>query len=512
MIRLVTITLPDGRAIRAASEACEVAVRSLPAQGPLQYAGILVGDVDLVEEADPFSLDGVAALTQATIEITTDLDLAAMAGDWHQLTAARGEVAILEAGDDWEDRRVLLADAPVQQLEIGRVGEPTRLVLESAPDASGGLVGDPDRDLATDYGANNDTGGNPFSDLDGYRPLVVIGRCYGVPAFKVDSGGGFNQLCLAGHPFADVGGVTVYEEGVSAGTFNPSNTTAPLSGEDVCEVSAAAAFLATDGAYTYDASRGGIAAYDDASQPALNADGVVSKLLALSGVRVDWAGSLEALRLIAGYDVGVWLDEPADALEVLRSRLLPILPIYEVQGPAGLRLVSGRVAGRRPEFSAVVGQELVGALGGITFSDLDEVYNDFSIRYAYDSFRGDYQTTAHLGADESALCYFSQQLRQRAGQPGVRSMVIESDCVWNGRTAWRILRDFALRYALPRRQVSYLADGTFARRLHAGMVGLLTDSERGITSVPCVVRRLQLAEPAVVDLVLDDRTPVEDPT
>lgn len=503
---LCTLRMPDGSTIRVSSEPVSVPVRALSGDGPYQYDPLLVGLDEFVEELDLFSLDGVGQLTQARVDIATTRDLAAAQGDWLHVTAATVEIALLWPGESWEDRLVVLAGGTIQGIEWGVVGEATTISVETTPPSSSASVGDDTRDVGVDFPAPLlDNGGvDEMSDLAGVRYQRVYGAAESVPAYKIGDIGGNNRIILAGHDFARTGAtyqITAYEDGVSVGAFTVANTT--VGGQPYAYIESAAQFLAADGAITYDATYGGIAAADDATAAALNADGVLRRLLVDSGLGVDWARMAPALVLLRGWRIGLYLDQEATAIEVIRGRLLPYLPLVEVSGGDGLWYAYADPLVGAIEAELIVGQHLLGRVGRMTLSDMEAIRNSFTIKYGYDSFTGEYTASASLGADTDTLCYLSQQLY------GVREDdVLECDVTWDAATALRILRARASRLALPRRIVTYEAAPDLYW-LATGAVVALTDAAYGISGhrarVTAVSRSMA---PFQVRLDLVDRTPV----
>lgn len=505
MITLVTITLRDGRSYRAATQPVSMPTRLGVPVTEYAFNGVMVGEVDFSEELDPFTLDAVAGLQQATVEIRTTDDLHKLASDWLHLTAATVEIAIItDQTAYYEDRRVLLGAGRLQGLEIGGIGEVSRFTAESLETAPGAAVGDDARDLGNEWPDTlQDVTAADMTSVVGSKHVWVIGRCYGVPAYKVGAVSGNNRLILCGHELADTGSVTIYEDGVSAGARTPANTS-NAQGYYAYD-DHATDYAAADGAYTWDASRGGVAKATDATTAVLGAAEVLRWLLSQSGIQIDWARQEETLQRLGGWEVGLWVDQEVPALELIRDRLVPILPIVEVSGSgAGLWFALSDPHMREPELCLQAGQQLLGRDGGMSFSDLDAVRNRYTLNYAYDAITRTYAASISLNPDNDALCYLSDQLYGEQAEDA-----LSTACCWDEATAYRILRSRAARLALPRRILAYYVAEDLLPSLRAGQVVTIEDGDRNLPETRAVIVEIQ-HRPGVgwIRLALIDRTAV----
>lgn len=498
---LLTLTLPDGRALRLASRPMRVPTRS---GAVLSFDPFLAGVSEFDEEVDVFSLDGVGALTQAQVEIVTPgTALGALQGDWHHVTAATAELALLWAGQVWDDRLVALAGG-IAGAEFGLADQVSTLSLETTPPATSETIGDDARDVGADWPTPVDTAGDAMSDLEGRKYVHVYGATKSIPAYKVgEVSSGTNRLILCGHHLPRTGAsytVTVYEDGESPTPYIVTNGT--INGKEYAYVEDAAAFLSTNGAYTWDATHGGIAAADGADRPALGAEGVIRRLLVDSGLAVDWRATEPALARLRDWRLALYTDQEATAIEVLRDRVLRHLPLVEMNSGEGLWLAYCDPHTAVPEAHLTLGQQLVGRVGRMGVSDLEAIRNAFTVNYAPEATSGDLVETVTLDASTSALCALSQQLY------GVRADApVDCDATDDATTALRIAGARASRLAMPRRVLQYeLAADVYW--LRAGAVVTITDDGYGLTRQRAVctrVSRTMLPFRAQFDLV--DRTP-----
>jgi hypothetical protein len=506
---LLTLTLPDGRAIRMASRPVEVRTTALGSDGPYQFDPFLTGVSEFVEELDPFSLDGVGSLTQARVEIATPgVQLGSLQGDWHAVTAATVELALLWEGQAYEDRFRAL-EGTLQALEFGIEGQASGFTVEATPPSTSETVGNDTRDVGVDWPPAVDTGGvDSTTDLSGRKYQWVAGDPESVVAYKVGNQGGNNRLILAGHHLARTGAsyqITVYEDGVAIlGGFTVTNGTT-AAGEPYAYTEDSGAgryFLASAGAFTWSASHGGIAAADGADRPALQAEGVARRLLRDSGLRIDWRRSEPCLAKLRDWRIGFYTDVEVTAISLLRERVLAHLPVVEMNSGEGLWLAYCDPHQAAIEFDVTLGQELVGRVGRMSVSDLEAIRNTFVLGYAHEAFADELLSTARIDEANSSLCLLSQQLYGiRAEDP------IDNDNVWDEATALRILGAKASRLALPRRVLTYIA-APDAYWLRAGMVGFLTDAGYGVASHRAVITSVNRSMfPFEVTFKLIDRTP-----
>lgn len=499
---LCTITLPDGRRLRFADQPITVATRTSE-DGPYQYLPLLSGVSDFDEEVDPFGLDASSVLTQARVSIATTDDLAAMQGDWYAVTAATAEVALIWSGQLWHERITILAGARTQSVAFGVVGEVTTFSLEAGPAPTSADVGDDSRDIGADFPAPLlDTALGTMTDLAGSAYPIVIGTPSSVPAFKMGAVAGMNRLILCGHHLPDLSSVTVYVDGVSVGGFTPANATA-TSG-DYAYVSSAVQFTAATGAYTWNAAHGGIAAADDANKPALGADGVLRYLLVASGLTIDWRRMLPTLAFLREWPFGIVADKQASAVSIIRDRLLDVLPLIEINGADGLWFLYAEPHRAPVEAQLFAGVQLVGRVGAMETTDIEQVRNSFSISFDFEAFSGDYLSTVTLDATNSALCYLSKQLYCVSAED-----VIETAAFSDATSAMMSLRARASRAALPRRKLVYdLSPDSYW--LAAGMVVEITDAAFGIASHRAAITKMSRSGfPFRATFELLDRTPAE---
>lgn len=526
-IALLTLEFPSGQRLRLASAALSIDTRAF-GDGPYQYQPLLTSVEAFTEEIDVFDLDGVGALTQATVGFVTSDDMAGLHAAWGHLTAATVEIATIWRGQKWHERAVLLGGGLVQSLELGLAGEPSSFVVEVIAPSSSASVGDDTRDIGAEFpGPYTTVGAADVPELTGRMGIWVFGTPASVPAYKLGDASALtpagvatsNRVILCNHLLpSPAANVYVSHDGVQFATpQTPVNV--PAAGSTgayaYVDLSTIAVPPAPDttGAVTWTAATsGGIARADDQRRAAVNAGQVLRKLLTMSGLRIDWHRCRRCLDLLSSWPIGFWLDAESLAIDVIRDYLVPYLPIIEMQSADGLYFAYADPHVQQVDGELVLGQTLLGRLGGVAFSDLGAIRNSFTINYRRDEFLDAYTESLTVDANTNALCALSQQLLRNdaRGDTGLRADTpIDAPVFWDSSTARRCLNSIAGRKAIPRRVLSYVVSPD-AYWVDAGSIYRLTDPEIGVYGVRGFVSALNRSlTPFEVTIELLDRTPVD---
>lgn len=499
-VALVTIYTAGG-VLRASS--VPVAVEDADTGETYHYPGGLLDAVDVEGSLDLLRMEGGHSLRQARLGLVLPEgeDAAALDGGWWALAAARVEVALWWEGMRWQDRDVLIRGPVSGALTLGIEGQPSRFTVEAWEPASAWAVS-PDRDI----GADGFPASLGFGTLTGYSWPTIIGRVYGIPAIKggIDSGSTYWAL-LCGHHFAPsvtVADFEVYgaDTAIAPTALSVDNGSAPSG--DYGALQATSDFLADDPKLFVDCAGGGVANPRRADKAATGADGVLEYLLHTSGVPVDWHRMAETLALLRGWEIGLYLDDPASCLDVIRQAVAEFLPIVEMQGPDGLwyAYVEPWTAPIRAHLTH--GQELTGRVGALTTTDPSECRNSFVLQYAFDHYIDDFRSRVALDASNYELCRYSQQLF------GVRAeAAIKCPITWDATTARRMVQHMAARRALPRRRLTYTADPSLYW-LEEGMWIELTDPLYGLSRARAYLRSVtRAARPIALDVEVFDCPP-----
>lgn len=497
IIQLCTLYLQN-RIIRVATK--PISVLDADAETTWWYDAGLLKTGDMIEELDAYGLSWVATLQQASIELLLPDDIAAAAFDdlWNFLSSAQAEISFIQEGEDWAERRVVVARTIVGMPKMGLANAVLSFGLEVLPIADGLPVGNFSRDMGEEHPSSTTL----WTPLDGIQYPYVIGRVYRAPAYKIGLyGGTLPVLLLLGHRVAaNVGLPSLYEDGatyVPLGTLTLNQTT-DASGDILLIETDFLEFNNLNGSFTVDYANGAMPAIGAPQRAIRNAAEVIEYLLAISGERIDWKITRPALDFLGDWDLGLLVDEAAPAIKLLKDRLLPWLPVALSVCSEGLALVRCAPWLEPISFHLVDGQNCL-LDQQIEYTDHSLIKNSFNMRFFYDGVLGDYTGLVSLSG-EHPVCRLSQQLY------GVRSdEQLSCDVCWDERTGRRILDARAMRMALARRRMSGVLDMNLYR-LQVGQVGKIESDRLGIAARRCYIRSLRPATaglPFEIDLLPD---------
>jgi len=491
---LVTLYTP-GQIIRAATRPIDIP--DPDGDGPYLYDARLTSIDDFDREVDVFAIErGMITSARVGMVFPESLEPLSMEAAYYHLAASRCEVALIWEGQSWGQRDVIMGRGTISGLSMGVASQPVSFVVEALPPATGAPIGDAERDM-------KGTGLFPvigtFGKLQGRQFPTIIGRCYRLPGFKIGPVFMLSNygLLLAGHHMpATLPTVYEGEEAptayVSVGTMTMTNTS-DYAGDPIAVIDGDVAagvydFAAspTQGAFTFDAEYGGVQAADGSNVPALGATGVISYILATSCEQVDFDKMRKTYALLGGIEIGVYVDKATDALKILRDRILSVLPLIEEQGEHGMWLRYVDIATMPVEVELIEGVNLVGRTGGMEqVSDPDELYNSFTVNYAYDHAIGRFGSSLTINGDNHPLCALSRQLYGERVAPAMNV-----DITWSAATASFIANSRANRLALPRYVTTWIADPSMYW-LREGAIVSVTSETFGWTARKAVVRRVR---------------------
>lgn len=499
---IVTISAPGG-VIRLSDAYQPLGVEDTDTETTYQYIPGIYSSLSYDEDVDLFRLTARSTIRNARIIFSAPGINAAEYDDAHfGLSAATVEIALLWDTETWGERTILIDGGQVTALELGIGESPSIISVEAGGPATSASIVDAGRSVGDDFPTLG------YSSLAGVRWPVVVGKVYGVPGYKLGVYPTTNRaLGLAGHalaPDVQVSDILIYEDGVSASMTGVTLSNTTDSGGDVAILlhSAGGVFDSGTGAYTVDFTAGGIANFRRPARAAVTAADVLETLLGLSGERIDWNALEECLYFLRDWTVGVYCNDVRDGLSVIRERLVPVLPIIEDSSARGVFFRYADPTVLPVTRSLTYGQELVGRISGLGYTDLGEIRNRFTVEYAYDSYLGRYLSSLVIDETNNELCRYSQQLY------GVREAdPIKVDCTWSDETARRIGMQAATRKALPRRVMRYLVEPSLYW-LRAGTVVAWSDSDAGLTNQRAIIRSAApMADPLTFTLEAIDRAP-----
>lgn len=181
-------------------------------------------------------------------------------------------------------------------------------------------------------------------------------------------------------------------------------------------------------------------------------------------------------------------NEEISPIEFIQNEIIPLLPISVVHGNEGIKPVYNLKADGagffvRTAITASSDFQLTGSVA--TQTDINSIYNDITLKYAYDVRVEQYQASMRLtgsidAAASTASVYSSQAARLSALKYGVRPRKIESTLIHEPDTAARVLRDAIALQSIPQKRVQYACSPRFGY-LEVGDIIELTDSTIGLS-------------------------------
>lgn len=481
-------------------------------------------DVDIVDDsgATHSYAGGLALSWSETSELMTNgpsetIDIGAVVFPvdpslWHaqgrDLIDAPGVLSLWAPGRTLEDRHVLMAGT-VEASEYGEDGEPVSLTMRPPSTDDGALIPPPEAAVSTDtWSAPSTTDvGRPYPIVVGKPGLgggVVTARG-GSPAYCVSTAGNGKWLISYGRVAASTVTLVDIANGTSASL--PVTVEKDTLGNVVSTVAGSGAGVtATDSQYAVDwsASDGGIIPPFQTTA-AIGAGDVCLWLLSESTADYDEGAWRAVRRSLNRYKLSFYI-ESTSPLEVLRSEVLPLLPVSEISGPSGITPILWRWDATALDAEAVLEEGRNVHRASSVQLDRDGLVNEVTINYAPRSddnqpYRSRTITGRNVGAStpnvfEHPACRAS---RNRYGQ---RSETFDTPNVYDTATADRTLLDIAAARALPRKRISYDGDADLGY-LKRGSVVLLTDARLNLAErIALVVGRALSGSTVTLSLVL----------
>lgn len=423
-----------------------------------------------------------------TVDLAWD-GVARLVAMGHRPASAAASMGWLEEDAAWEDRRVLLSGSV--SAEYGGDGELVTVRISARPWTDAGLL------LADSQSASEATWASVPASTDGRGYPLPIGRpgeyqaadgsasyCSATPCLPVAT-----DTLLVACARVTSSTVTVYSELDDDQESFSIDYSLDDQGQTVATVDLSAAT-----SIIYDAGGRYWARWPDgglclATGEILEQAGdVIAWALRQSSLKVD-AAALEAIRSpLAGFILGGFLDSPVSPWEWLTQEILPLLPVFLLQGPRGIRPVLWRAPSAPLAIDLLsVDRGEVARDGRIT--ETGDPLNDLTIRYAWRARTGDYLRSrriagsgGHLSTDEVTTSY--RAFGRRVAPP------LQTEWVYRTDTADRIL---LARMAMlqPRKKLAVV--GSIFRLKHIRPLDcvLITDSDLYMTERPALVRRVE---------------------
>lgn len=447
--------------------------------------GLTVGDVS--EEA---AASGVSSARSLPLTMALPEDVSGLVELGHDITAGAVELSVVEDGEAWEDREVLLLgtlDAP----EYGGEGEPlTASLVETSYDDRGLVVPSSAAVRAGVSWSAPDEGveGEVYPTVmgqPGWYPDASQPRRSGSPGLLVQTTGSTRYLLVADGDCAAVGD-TVH---VFDSTDELSDDLEVLVTRDDLGRTVSVVDLATSGTLTATAGHEYWVSWDQAgggwnrgrSGALTGAGDVLLEMLTRSTVEWDRPAT-EALRArLNAWSVSACIAEAVAPLDWITRELLPLLPVTLVPGPRGLSPVfwdyEATSAAAMDEIT--VGSDGLSRPGPMRVEGTEEVLTELTLRWALRARTDEYMRVSTWTGDPSRAgeenVTSTATLRQAWARYGLRALELETALLTDAVSANLTLAWLAASRALPRRVLTLDCDRRYTS-WRPGRVVLVTDS------------------------------------
>jgi hypothetical protein len=190
---------------------------------------------------------------------------------------------------------------------------------------------------------------------------------------------------------------------------------------------------------------------------------------------------------------GAIADLEITGLQFLKAEILPYLPVSLVQGTKGIKPMLNLLVDRMPilpkEHITAGGTGFFRSSPITTISEPEDLINQITLRYAWNSYRGSYSGLLYfdskrpIPAAGAAWNQLKDQYSSLSEQRvGYRQKTYELNFVYDYATACRIGIDLLRFHSIPLRTIKYTASASFGW-LDLGDIVELTDEDLGINAV-----------------------------
>ena len=210
-----------------------------------------------------------------------------------------------------------------------------------------------------------------------------------------------------------------------------------------------------------------------------------------SSARLDLGSFGGCASFLDRYRFDGYFDQKAPALALIRAQFAPLLPVSIVSGADGAGIVIWPwIDGAHHAVAHLIEGPSFARASRVTYRG--EPLSSVLFSYGYDIARSSYSRRATITPDASAHARHAMMAAGEAGE----LVEIESRMVWDEASAARMIKDRVTQLAMPRREVSYIADaaryGSGAdRELQIGMAIDLTDDGLRFTRRAAVVSGIE---------------------
>ena len=468
-----------GQTWRLSSEPLEVRTR---AGDSLAYLGG-IDDIDYTVETG--LLTDAMPLRSTSFDLLWPGDVAALVALGNDLDSATGELAVIRAGDEYEDR-VILYSGYAADSQHGAVNDPVSITLvEDSFDDSAEIP----LPIMT---VTEDTWSQAADSAEGLPYPVVFGRpgrfakrsgfiwkTTGSPALYVDTDttpSSERYVLVAGHATAcgrDTSFIQIYNDhykewAICVALHATDGLGRVVTLADISTQAGRLTDIDGDGAsdpwtedheYWVNWSQSYAMLCHDRAAPVEGAGDLLAWMLAQSSVRVDWGRVSAAREFLNQFKVSGYMDEAMSPLSWLKENLLPIIPVTLQASSDGIYPLVWRWDTTASDAVA----NLEEGPGLIRIEEdrregRDEIVNDITIKFALSNVLSQYKRrraitgdAGRVGEPDVLTNLHAQESQRRYGQ---RKTTIETDIVYDTQTADLILMWMSIARGYARRVIT----------------------------------------------------------
>ena len=509
---LLEVTFGTAGAFRVSTEPIDV-----PGTNGVRFDGGL-SDFRFSDEVDLFGLSE----TNRSISVAAlfALDIAQLVARGFDLTTARGSLSLFVDGTNYEDRRVLISDAVLQDPEFGESFEPLRFSLRSNFFDSAAIVPPADSVVNSTTWPDHDESirGAAYPWIFG-RPgrTSGVGSRFGSEALRVKTdAGGFDHWLIAGHR-------------VTAGTVQIGTKSAPGTLTGALTVKHQADGLGRVVAYV-DADPGTLTIGDDeefyvkwlsgggrprltGSDAMTGAGDILQFLLQYApDVQIDAGRMAAAVDQLNAIKLDFVIEEHVEIWRFVREHILKFAPASLASSGSGMfPIVWERdLTKERAALTVDAERDDWERTSAVSSDFLDrKPINVFNIRHSKNMQRGRFESISRLDGTKNKSSAYARASVARY-KPNEKTE--ESIAIYDDAAAFQIMTWWARIYGFPIRSVEYTAPIDFGFLL-AGSVILFSDARLHIFEQLAIVQAIEWSDDRIIgvrlswceDLPRDDR-------
>lgn len=510
---LLDVDFGTAGAFRIASESVTV-----PGDGGGEYAGGLSGFA-FSDEVDLFGITE----TNRSISIAAlfPLEVSRLVAQGFDLTTATATISLWVDGTNYEDRRVLISNATLEDPEFGELFEPVRFSLRTNYFDSATLIPPASHTVTTTTWPDHDEAitGRAYPWIFGTPGRTSgVGSRFGSEALRVTGGSGNNYFLVAGHPVEPSSIVYIASKsaiGTLKGPLTPY-TARDGNGAEVSlvgPIDPATMTIGDNEEFYVKWTQGGGRPRRHGTEAVTNAGDVLEFLLNYApDIQIDNGRTAAARDALSGIQFDFVVEEHVEIWRLLREHLLPFVPAsLGTSGQGVYPIVWDRALTKNGAVLNVDAErDDWERTSNVSMEFLDRSpYNVFNIRHSKNIYRGRFEGIARLDGTKTTSTAYA---RASVARYGAFEKTEEAIGIYDDAAAFQIATWWARVYGFPIRSVEYAAPIDFGWLL-AGSVILFSDPRLNVSEQLAIVQSIEWSDDRILgvrlvwleDLPRDDR-------